>query len=110
MEAKPIRIFISYCHENEIWFKEYQDEIKKDGKNPRNLLGFWRRSLAGKNVEFWYDRIEGRGIKGGDDWKEKTFYEVDHCDIVILFITQDFIASSFIQNEELPRILQRRRR
>ena len=105
MNANTIKIFISYSHENDIWLTEYLDT--RETKNPKYLLGFWRRSLRGKNVEFWYDREENRGIRGGDQWRERIFEEIDKADIAILLITEDFIISPFIIDEELPYIINR---
>lgn len=106
MNTKPIKIFISYSHENEIWLTQYLD-IKKHKPNPKYLLDFWERSLRGKSVEFWYDRDEKQGIRGGDRWRNRIFEEIDNADIAILLITQDFIISPFIRDEELPRMLNR---
>jgi small subunit ribosomal protein S1 len=106
MNTKPIKIFISYSHENDIWLIQYLD-IKKHKPNPKYLLDFWERSFRGKSVEFWYDRIEKQGIHGGDHWRNRIFEEIDNADIAILLITQDFIISEFIREVELPRILNR---
>jgi TIR domain len=106
METNTTRIFISYSHENEIWLTEYTDP-RKNVKNPKYLLDFWERSLRGKNVEFWFDREEKQGIHGGDQWRSRIFEEIDKSDIAILLITQDFIISPFIRDEELPHIMDR---
>jgi len=106
MNTKPIKIFISYNHVNEIWLTQYLD-IKKHKPNPKYLLDFWERSLRSKGVEFWYDRDEKQGIRGGDRWRNRIFEEIDNADISILLITQDFIISPFIRDVELPRILNR---
>jgi hypothetical protein len=104
MNTQPIRIFISYSHENEIWLTQYLDP-RKNEKNPKYLLDFWERSLRGKGVEFWYDRDENQGIMGGDKWRTRIFEEIDNSDIAILLITQDFVISPFIRDEELPHII-----
>jgi sulfatase modifying factor 1 len=108
MDTKTTRIFISYSHENETWLTEYSDP-RKNTKNPRYLLDFWERSLRGKNVEFWFDRQEKQGIHGGDQWRDRIFEEIDRSDIAILLITQDFVISPFIRDEELPHIMDRSR-
>jgi TIR domain len=106
MNTKPIRIFISYSHENEIWLTQYLDPLKNK-KNPKYLLDFWELSLRGRGVVFWYDRDETQGIRGSDKWRARIFEEIDNADIAILLITQDFIISPFIRDEELPYILNR---
>jgi tetratricopeptide (TPR) repeat protein len=106
MNTKPVRIFISYSHENKIWLTQFLDP-RKNETNPRYLLDFWERSLRGKGVEFWYDRDETAGIRGGDIWRTRIFEEIDSADIAILLITQDFVISPFIRDEELPHILNR---
>ena len=106
-----IRIFISYAHEDEIWLRQWLDD-KQQLRNRRYFLDFWDRSLRAENEEciFWWDGAEEGGLRGGDRWRARIFEEIDCADVVVLFITQDFVISPFIKQEELPRILARAKR
>ncbi len=104
-----LNIFISYSHENEIWLTEWIDSVKQI-PNPKCLLKQWERKFRKENVVFWYDREKDNGLRGGDRWRDRVIEEIDKADIAILLVTQDFVISPFIMDEELPRILARHRK
>lgn len=101
-----INIFISYSHENQEWLEERDP---REG-GPPSLLSFWKRAFRGQDIEFWFDRHEETGIAGSDRWRELISIQIDRADIAILLITQDFVISPFIREEELPRIMERANR
>jgi hypothetical protein len=103
-----IRVFISYSHENDVWLQEWLDE-RQTKRNPRYLLNLWERAFRNQQVVFWYDRSQETGLGGGDRWRTRILEEIDRADVAILLVTQDFIVSPFIRDEELPRILERGR-
>lgn len=103
-----IRIFISYSHDNEIWLTEWLDALRQ-APNPRYLLKQWQRKFRKEPVQFWYDREKDTGLRGGEAWRDRIFGEIDKADVAILLVTQDFVLSPFIMDEELPRILSRYR-
>lgn len=84
--GKAPKIFISYSHEDEAW----KDLIKK----------FFKTSNA---FEIWDDR----DIKLGEHWLDAITQALDSCDIGIFLITVDFLKSDFIQNNEIPTLLER---
>lgn len=104
-----IKVFISYSHDNEIWLTEWLDPLKQV-PNPKCLLKQWLRNFRNEPVEFWYDRERDTGLRGGDAWRERIFEEIDSAHVAILLVTQDFVLSPFIMDEELPRILTRYRK
>jgi formylglycine-generating enzyme required for sulfatase activity len=101
----PIRVFISYCHVDAIWLAEWENEAQAL-PNPKCLLKQWERAFE-ESVEFWYDRGNRDGLRGGDLWEKRIFDEIDRSDIAVLLITQDFMLSPFIKNKELPRIKEK---
>jgi formylglycine-generating enzyme required for sulfatase activity len=109
---EPIRIFISYAHANAIWLrKTVRDRAGAMEQNPKDLLTYWRNGLQFEGeVEFWYDRDEDEGLRGGDVWRKRIFDEIDRADVGVLLITQEFVDSGFIRHEELPRIVGRAER
>jgi hypothetical protein len=87
----PLKVFISYSHKDE----EFKDELVT------MLAGLQRQGI----IDPWQDRR----IEEGDQWHQSIQDAMNDCDLAILLVSPDFIASRFIQDEELPRLLQRRR-
>jgi hypothetical protein len=48
-------------------------------------------------------------LKASDDWRRCLIDFIGQSRFAVLVMTQDFIVSDFIKNEELPRILERHR-
>ncbi|MGD1853215.1 MAG: COR domain-containing protein [Leptolyngbyaceae cyanobacterium] len=84
------KIFISYAHEDEP-FKNKLDKM---------MAGMKRREV----IETWQDRL----IEPGDDWYESIQVAMDDADIALLLISDDFIESRFINETEVPKLLERR--
>ncbi|MBF0108658.1 MAG: SUMF1/EgtB/PvdO family nonheme iron enzyme [Magnetococcales bacterium] len=81
------KIFISYSHEDDLLLKEFlpfKKTLERDGL-----------------VAVWTDKE----IKTGDEWRKKIKEAMDAANTAILFISQSFLASEFIYNEELPPLL-----
>jgi hypothetical protein len=49
---------------------------------------------------------DGR-LQGGDRWREEISAALDAATVAVLLISQEFLASEFVREEELPRILER---
>jgi hypothetical protein len=85
--AQP-RVFISYCREDgEFW------------------LGQFKKYLAGFKVDPWDDTR----VQPGERWLPKIESALEHGDLALLLVTQGFIASRFIQEQELPVLLAKHR-
>ncbi len=82
-------IFVSYSHENRDALQQLERFLK-----PLERDGL---------INSWSDKV----IALGEDWKAQIHAAIDAASIAILFISQDFLASDFIYQEELPRILAR---
>jgi small GTP-binding protein len=89
-EPRPLKLFISYSHKDE----EFKDKLVT------MLAGLQRRGV----VDVWQDRR----IEAGDEWYQAIQDAMNECDMALLLVSDDFIASRFIQEEELTRLLQRR--
>ena len=89
-ENRPLKVFISYSHKDE----SFKDELVT------MLAGLQRRGV----VDAWQDRR----IEAGDDWYKAIHDAMDSCDLALLLVSPDYLASSFIQGEEQPKLLQRR--
>ncbi len=75
--------FISYAHADERYLKNLQD----------HLAVLKRQRL----VSVWYDRE----IDGGDEWDEEIRKQLFAADIILLIVSPAFLASEYIDSEEL---------
>ncbi len=90
-DAPPLKVFISYAHKDEAFKDDLLTVLK-----PLERKGI---------LEIWQDRK----IEGGDEWRREIETAMNEGDMALLFISKNFLASSFIQDKELPRLLQRRK-
>lgn len=83
------KVFVSYSHKDKKALEELKPFLKpleRDG-----MLSGWDDSR----------------IPGGADWKQEIDQALGEAKAAVLLISQDFLASDFIVEEELPRILER---
>jgi internalin A len=83
------KLFISYSHKDEDLRAKLDAHIKL----------MQRTGL----IETWKDRL----IKPGDEWKDEIDQNLEAADMVLLFVSADFIASDFCWNKEMIRALDR---
>jgi hypothetical protein len=81
------KVFISYSHAD----KEWLERLK------RHLKPLVRES----NLDLWDDTH----IRPGDDWKQEIRTALDTAQVAVLLISADFFASNFIDENELPPLL-----
>ncbi len=81
------RIFISYSHADRKWLDR--------------LLNNIRPLVREGHIQVFSDR----DIAVGADWRKEIQTALDAAGLAILLISVDFLASDFIMNEELPRLL-----
>lgn len=83
------QIFISYSHTDEKWLGVLCKYLKQFEDN--GLLDIWN----------------DQKIVFGSDWLNEIKQRLDSAKIFILLVSTDFINSDFIQNNELPKILNK---
>lgn len=86
---ESLNVFISYSHRDE----EMKKELEK-------FLITLKRS---KDVSVWQDRE----LEGGLEYLQVILAELNQADIILLLISQDFIASDFIYTHELKTAMER---
>jgi hypothetical protein len=88
---EPPKVFISYSHRDET----FKDELMT------MLVSLERLSL----IRIWQDRQ----IEAGDEWFDAIQKALNECNIALLLVSGYFLSSRFIQDHELPNLLERRK-
>ncbi len=88
-QMKPVKIFISYAHEDE----EYKDQLVKQ------LSGLLRNGW----IEEWNDRK----IAPGQEWDDSIKNALVDAEVILFLVSADFMASDYIHDEEIKQALQR---
>jgi small GTP-binding protein len=88
--SSSFKIFISYSHVDE----DFKNELL-------TMLGGLRRQGI---ISAWEDRQ----IEAGDEWNNSIQEAMDQCDLALLLVSPDYLNSRFIQEEEQPRLMERR--
>lgn len=84
------KIFISYSHKDEYFKDEFVTVF----------AGLQRRGI----IDVWQDRR----IEAGVEWFDAIRQALEECDMAILLVSPDFIASRFIQETGLAHLFQQR--
>ena len=83
------RVFVSYSH--------------RDSAVLDTLLPFLSTLQSDNMADIWSDEK----LRAGEQWLPELDAALDRATIAILLISQDFLASAFVRDHELPRILAR---
>lgn len=83
------KIFISYSHKDKTWLDRLQVHMKALGN-------------IGISVNYWDDTQ----IKAGDISLQQIADNLNTASIAILLVSTDFLASDFVMNQEVPKLLE----
>jgi hypothetical protein len=86
--AERDEVFISYAHQDEKW----RDRV----------VTMLAPAIRSKSVTIWYDG----NIKPSQKWRDEIAQALARARVGVLLVTADFLASEFINREELPYLLR----
>ena len=86
------QVFISYSHDDESWRERLERHLQP--------------LVRGGELRVWVDTK----ITPGSDWRREIDAAIDSAKVAVLLISGSFLASRFISEVELPKILTRHQR
>ncbi len=92
-EKSVVKCFISYAHAYQNHFKVFRNDFEAA-----------TATLPFCDFKIWTDEK----IPLGDDWHEAIQKEVASCDIAVLLVSDKFMTSKYIKQEEVARLFDRK--
>jgi hypothetical protein len=87
-DEQQIYVFVSYSHKDRRWVERLEIHLKPLGRD--------------YNVIYFDDTK----IRPGADWRGEIRSAVERANVAVLVISADYLASEFIQEDELPPLLK----
>jgi len=87
----PVKIFISYSHQDETLVRQLEKHLL-----PLTRMGY---------ISLWRDRA----IVPGQEWAGAILSAINSSDIILILVSPDYLASSYILEDEMAIALKRAR-
>lgn len=88
-KSHSVELFVSYSHENAVWFERLRPVLKFDGCRDKAYA--------------WNDQE----MKAGDRWDREIKEALERMDVFVCLVSFEFLASGYIKKVELKRALAR---
>ena len=82
------RVFVSYSHQDRKWLERFQITLAP--------------MIRKESLALWDDTQ----IRPGKVWESEIMNELSTAKVALMLVSPDFLASSFIADMELPKILK----
>src|SRR5690349_20190511 len=91
MPKKPLRrnIFVSYSHDDAMWLERLKIHLAPH--------------LRGEKLVLWDDSM----IRSGENWARVIETAIASARVAVLLVTPAFLASDYVNDVELPAILNK---
>lgn len=86
--AQRSRAFISYSHSDKKYLKRLQVHLAPYSR--------------GREIEYWDDTR----LEAGSEWEREIMDALDSARVAVFLVSADFLASPFITEKELPRLIE----
>lgn len=87
--AAPLKLFFSYAHEDEAFKNKLNKHLKMLQR--LNIISTW----------------QDRDISAGSEWEQEILENLETADIILLLVSDNFLASDYCWDKEMERALQR---
>jgi hypothetical protein len=104
--SREVNLFISYSHNDEAWHDRlvaFLDSLKFTRLSLQDL----KRGNLYRDARFHYRAWSDRKIELGAKWEYEINDAIDQARVAILLISTDFLASEFVLEREIPRLMDR---
>ncbi|MBL8828370.1 MAG: toll/interleukin-1 receptor domain-containing protein [Planctomycetaceae bacterium] len=89
----PVKLFVSYSHENSAWFGKLRPLLKF--RNPDTNV-----------AHVWHDQK----LEAGHRWQNEIQAALKQMDVFVCLVSYEFLASDYIMNVELQEALRREKK
>ena len=91
-KSQSVELFVSYSHENAVWFERLRPVLKFDGCRDKAYA--------------WNDQE----MKAGDRWDREIKEALKRMHVFVCLVSLEFLTSGYIKDVELKRALAREKK